>query len=80
VADTRLTKVGPLRAIQLCVFGAFCPRKLIAAEQADEAVRRRLPQPAPPEEPRAFKLRRGLWASLVWVLASMVVGYVGAVA
>ncbi len=76
MADTRLTKIGPLRALQLCAFCAFCPQKLVDAERGDEEARRRLPQPPPPEEPRAFKVRRGLWESLVWVLCSIAAGYV----
>jgi hypothetical protein len=74
MADTRLTRIGPLRAIQLCAFGAFCPKKLIQAEYADEAVRRGFPQPPPAPEPNAFKLWRGVWASLLWVLGSMAAG------
>ena len=77
MADTRLTKVGLVRALQLCGFGAFCPQKLTEAERADEEVRRRLPQPPPMREPTAFKVRRALWASLVWVLCSIGVGYLG---
>jgi hypothetical protein len=77
MADTRLTKVGPLQALQLCAFGALCPRRLIEAERRDEEVRKGFSQPPPPEEPRAFKLRRGVWGSLVWVLFAIVVGYIG---
>lgn len=77
MADTRLTKVGPLRALQLCVFAAFFPRRLVDAERADEEARERLPQPSPPEAPPAFKVTRGLWASLVWVLGSIAAGYLG---
>ena len=76
MADTRLTKIGPLRAVQLCAFGAFVPQKLVEAERGDEEVRKRLPQPPPPEEPRASKLRRAIWESLVWMLSSIAVGYV----
>jgi len=75
MADTRLTKVGPLRAVLLCVFAAFSPTRLVEAERADEEARKRLPQPPPPEPPRAFKLTRGLWASLAWVIVSIAVGY-----
>lgn len=77
MADTRLTKIGPLRALQLCSFGAFCPPKLIEAERADEDARNRLLQSPPHDEPRAFKVRRAFWESLLWVLCSMAVGYVG---
>ncbi len=77
MADTRLTKIGPARALQLCAFAAFCPQKLVKAEREDEEARKRLPQPPPPEEPRAFKVRRGLWAALVWVLCSIAAGYLG---
>lgn len=77
MADTRLTKVGPFRALLLCAFAAFCPTRLDGAELADEEARKRLPQPRPPEPPRAFKVRRGLWASLAWVLGSIAVGYLG---
>jgi hypothetical protein len=76
MADTRLTRIGFARTLQLCGFGAFCPKRLIEAEHADEEARKRLPQPPPPEEPRAFKLRRALWASLVWVLCSVAAGYI----
>jgi len=75
MADTRLTKIGPFRALLLCAFAAFCPTRLVEAECADEEVRKRLPQPPPPEEPRAFKVMRGLWASLAWVLGSITLGY-----
>lgn len=75
MADRQLTKVGPFRALLLCAFAAFCPSKLVDAERADEEARQRLPQPPPPEPPRAFKVTRGLWASLGWVLGSIAVGY-----
>lgn len=77
MADTRLTKIGPLRALQLCAFGAFCPQKLVEAERTDEVIRKGFPQPPPPEETRAFKVGRALWASLVWVVCSIVAGYLG---
>jgi hypothetical protein len=77
MADTRLTKIGPIRALKLCAFGAFFSQKLVDAERIDEAYRKSLSQPPPPEEPRAFKLRRGLWAALIWVLCSVIAGYVG---
>jgi hypothetical protein len=75
MADTRLTKVGLMRALQLCGFGAFCPQKLIEAEGADQEVRKGLSQPPPTHEPTAFKVRRALWTSLVWVLCSIGAGY-----
>ena len=75
MADTRPTKIGFLRAAQLCAFGAFRPQKLAEAERADDEVRKGLPQPRPPEEPRAFKVWRALWASLIWVLCSIAAGY-----
>jgi len=74
MADTRLTKIGPFRALVLCAFAAFCPRKLAEAQLADEEDHKRLPQP-PPQLSKAFNVRRGLWASLVWVLASIMLGY-----
>ena len=77
MADTRLTRIGPLRALQLCTFGAFSPQRLIEAERGDEEARKRFPQPPPSEEPRAFKVRRAVWASLLWVLCSIAAGYVG---
>jgi len=77
MADTRLTKIGPLRALQLCAFGAFAPKRLIEAELSDEEVRRGSSQPSSPEEHSAFKLRSGVWASLLWVICSIVVGYIG---
>ena len=73
MANTRLTKIRPFRALLLCAFAAFCPRRLVEAERADEEARKRLPQP--PEDPRAFKVTRGLWASLAWVVGSMGFGY-----
>src|SRR5215471_20174618 len=75
MAHTRLTKVGPLKALLLCAFAAFAPTRLVEAELADEEVRKHLPQPAPPEPPRAFTINRGLWASLVWVMGSITAGY-----
>jgi len=73
----KLTRIGPLQALQLCLFGAFSPHRLIAAELADEEARKRFPQPKPPEEHRAVKLRRAVWESLVWVLSSIAAGYIG---
>lgn len=75
MADTRLTKVSVLRALQLCAFAMFCPRKLAESERGDEETRKGLPQPPPPQEPRAFKVRRALWTSLILVLCSILVGY-----
>lgn len=75
MADTRLTRIGPGRALVLCAFAAFCPKGLVEAERADEEARKGLPQPRPPEEPRAFRVTRGLWASLAWVVGSIVFGY-----
>jgi hypothetical protein len=60
MADVRLTKIGPLRALQLCAFGVLFPRRLIEAERGDEEVRKAFAQPPPKEDTRAFKLRRGL--------------------
>ena len=77
MADTRLTRIRPIRALQLCTFGAFSPRRLIEAERRDEEARKRLPPPPPPEEPRAFKVRHAVWESLLWVLCSIAAGYVG---
>lgn len=77
MADTRLTKIGFFRAVQLSAFGMFCPAKLVEAEHADEEARRSLPQPPPPEELRAFKVRRAVWVSLIWVLGSIAAGYIG---
>jgi hypothetical protein len=76
MADTRLTKIGPFRALVLCAFAAFAAAKLVEAQQADDETRKRFPQPPPPQLPKAFIVRRGLWESLVWVLASTAVGYV----
>ena len=75
MADTRLTKIGPFRAIVLCAFAAFAPTKLVEAQLADEEAQKRLPQPPQSESSTAFKLTRGLWVSLAWVLGSMTVGY-----
>lgn len=75
MADTRLTKIPILRAIKFCLFGTFRPMLLIKAELADEEVRKKFPQPQPPEEPRAFKVARALWVSLIWVIASIALGY-----
>jgi len=75
MADTRLTKIGFLRALQLWAFGIFYPHKLVEAEHHDEKVRQSFSQPPPPPEPRALKLRRAFWTSLVLVLCSIVAGY-----
>ncbi len=77
MADTRLTKIGPVRALRLCAFGAFRPQELVDAERADEEERKRFSEPPLPDEPRAFKVRRVLWAALVWVLCSIAAGYLG---
>ena len=75
MADTRLTKVSVLRALQLCAFGVLCPRKVTEAERGDEEIRKGFPQPPPPQEPRAFRVRRAFWASLILVVCSIAVGY-----
>jgi hypothetical protein len=75
MADTRLTKIGPFRALVLCAFAGFCPTRLVEAQHEDEEARKRLPQPPPPEEHKAFRLTRGLWTSLAWVLGSIALGY-----
>ena len=75
MADTRLTKIGPFRALVLCAFAAFAPTKLVEAQLADEEAQKRLPQSSPSTSPTAFKLTRGLWVSLAWVLGSMTVDY-----
>jgi len=77
MADTRLTRIDPLRALRLCVFGAFLPQKLAEAQRADDEVRKQLPQPPPPPKHSAFKVRRALWESLLWVLCSLAIGYLG---
>jgi hypothetical protein len=41
MADTRLTKIGPFRALVLCAFAAFAPAKLVEAQQADDLKRLR---------------------------------------
>lgn len=75
--DTWLTKIAALKALQLCVFAAFCPKRLVEAERADEDARKRFPQPPPPEELRAFKVRRAVLGSLLLVLGSIAAGYIG---
>jgi hypothetical protein len=77
MADTRHTKIGFVRAVQLCAFGAFCPQKLVEAERTDEEVRKGFPQPRPPAEPSAFKVKRAFWTSLVLVVCSIAAGYAG---
>ena len=77
VVNAKLTRIGPLHALQLCIFGAFSPNRLIAAERADEEARKHSPQPKLPEEHRAVKVRRAVWESLVWVLSSIAAGYFG---
>jgi hypothetical protein len=75
MADTRLTKIGPLRALLLCAFAAFAPERLDEAQRADEEARKGLPQSPSPEPRRVFTVTRGLWASLIWVLGSIAAGY-----
>jgi hypothetical protein len=65
-----------VRALTLCVCGAFFPKKLIEAQQADDEERKRFPQPPPEPEHRAFKVRRAVWGSLLCVLCSLIVGYI----
>ena len=76
MADTRLTKIGPFRALLLCAFAGFCPKRLVKAERLNEEARKRLPHPPPLDQHRAFKVTRGLWASLAWVICSIAFGYV----
>jgi hypothetical protein len=75
MADTRLTKVGFLRALQLCAFGVFAPQKLLEAQVVDDEIRKGLPQPSSPPASGAFKVRRAFWTSLVLVLSSIAAGY-----
>lgn len=75
MADTRLTRIGPARALKFCLLGACFPKRLIDAQQADDEVRRGFSQPPPAQEHDAFKVRRAFWESLIWVLCSMAVGY-----
>lgn len=75
MADTRLTKVGFLRAVQLCAYGIFRVQKLIQAEKVDNEIRKGFSQPPPPPEERAFKVRRAFWTSLTLVVCSIGVGY-----
>ena len=75
MADTRLTKIVVIRAFRLCLLAAFFPKKLIKAEAADDRIREGFPQPKPPEEHRAFKVRHALWRSLLVVLSSIAAGY-----
>ena len=76
MANTPLTKIGPLRALQLCLFGVFFPQKLVEAELGDKKIRDRFPKPSSAPDDRDFKLRRGLFESLVWVLSSIAAGFV----
>jgi hypothetical protein len=75
MADTRLTKIGFLRALKLCAFGILSPQKLVEAEVSDEKVRKTFSQPPPGPAPRAMKLRRAFWVSFILVLCSVVLGY-----
>lgn len=75
MADTRLTKIPLFQAISLCFIAAFRPKVLAEAELADNEVRKGFPQPPPHEEPRAFKVTRALWGSLIWVIGSIALGY-----
>jgi hypothetical protein len=75
IADTRLTRIGPLRSMVLCLYAAFAPKQLADADVEDDRVRGAFPKPAPPERPRAYKVNRALWSSLLWVACSVVVGF-----
>jgi hypothetical protein len=55
--------------------GVLVPQKLIKAQQSDEEERKRFPQPPPTPEHGAFKVRRAVWESLLWVLCSLASGY-----
>jgi hypothetical protein len=73
MSDTQLTKIGPIRAVKLCIFAGFFPTKLAEAERADNEARNRLLKTSS-QEHNAFKVRRALWASLACVLGSIAVG------
>jgi hypothetical protein len=77
MADTRLTKVSFVRAIYLCFLVIFLPAKLAKEEEKDEEDRKKLPQPVPPPEQRAFIIRRAFWTSLLLMIASAAIGYIG---
>jgi hypothetical protein len=76
MADTRLTKIGFLRGLQLCASAIFFPQNLVEAEVGDEKVRKAFSQPPPEAPARAIKLQRAFWVSLMLVLCSVFVGYV----
>jgi hypothetical protein len=73
MADTRLTKIGIFRAIQICLSVIFTPAKLLDAEKADEAARKRLPERL--EAPkRTVLVQRAFWKSLAVVSFALFFG------
>ena len=57
----------------LCLLGILAPRKLIAAEVADNEARKNFSGKSE-REPNALIVRRAFWSSLGFVLASSLVG------
>ena len=54
-----------VRIIKWCMFAAFVPQRLVEVESVGEENRNRQAESLPPKPPRAFKVRRALWESLV---------------
>jgi hypothetical protein len=76
MADTRLTKVGFVRATYLCLLAIFQPEKLVKEENKDNKEQKNFPQPPPPSERRAFVIRQAFWSSLLLIIASGAFGYI----
>lgn len=76
MADTRLTKIGFLRAIYLCFLALLYPKMLVDEEAKDNDERKNFSQPAPPRVHKAYIIRRAFWFSLLLILIFGGIGYV----
>lgn len=76
MADTRLTKVGFVRATYLCLLVIFRPERMVKEEEKDQEERKSFSQPPPPPEQRALVIRRAFWSSLFLMIVSAVIGYI----
>jgi hypothetical protein len=74
MADTRSTKISFIRAVHLCFLAAFAPKKLAEAEELDNSARAHFSGNAP-HEPRAYIVRRAVWASFSLVFFSGIIGF-----
>ncbi len=71
-----LWQIGVPRRSVCCMHCAYASMGRSREEETDEGIRAAFPRPVPSEKPRAFKIRRALWSSLLLVAASVIAGLV----